>query len=265
MTRFFHLLLLLIFLTACTSQTVPGTALAEANQLYEAGNYADAVRAYEALVVSGIEDPVLYYNLGNAQLRLGAVGEAIASYRRAQRLAPRDQEIAANLRIARGRTQDLIVPTETVENSETENDVTENGVTAFFNGRFTPDRWLSANESAILALGLWLFLGLLVVGVRVFPVLRPPFAYSIGLLLLLLVLSLMPLAMHLNAQRHPAAVVITPEIHVRSGPGDNYLTAFTLHDGAEVTVLEERAIWLRIALPGELQGWAPKADFVVIE
>ncbi len=255
----------LIALVACTAQTVPGRALVEANQLYEAGNHADAVHAYEALVASGIEDPVLYYNLGNAHLRLDAVGKAIASYRHAQRLAPRDQEIAANLAIARGRTQDLIVPATVIENRAAEDGLLANGVAPFLSDRFMPRRWLSARESALVALGLWFLLGLLVAALRLFPAFRRPLTYGVGLTVPLLILSLLPLATHINALRQPAAVLIAPEIQINSGPGNDYLTVFTLHDGAEVTVLEERATWLRIALPGDLQGWAPKADFAIIE
>jgi hypothetical protein len=46
---------------------------------------------------------------------------------------------------------------------------------------------------------------------------------------------------------------------VTSGPGtsEQYLVEFTLHAGAEVSLIENRSGWDRIALPGDLQGWAP--------
>jgi hypothetical protein len=43
------------------------------------------------------------------------------------------------------------------------------------------------------------------------------------------------------------------------------LAEFTLHAGAEVRVVERRAGWARIALPGDLQGWAPGEAVVEVK
>lgn len=244
-----------LMLGACGSQRLPGALLTEANQLYEEGNYADAVVAYEALVAIGVNDQVLYYNLGNAHLRMDQLGEAIANYRRAQRLAPRDQDIAINLAVARSQTQDLVAAPTQLENT---------------NARFLvaqlllPTRWVSANESAYLALSLWSVLSLLVVSTRIFPAVRRRLTYGMAVGAVLLGLSLVPLGMHLSGQWRPSAVVITPDVAIKSGPGVNYLTEFTLHDGTEVQIIETRMDWVRIVLPGDLQGWAPQIAFTVV-
>jgi hypothetical protein len=57
--------------------------------------------------------------------------------------------------------------------------------------------------------------------------------------------------------RGDPAVVVAQAGEARSGPGDEYLTEFTLHAGAELRILEQRAGWVRVALPGDLQGWLP--------
>ena len=47
-------------------------------------------------------------------------------------------------------------------------------------------------------------------------------------------------------------------MNVTSGPGEQYVTEFTLHSGAEVRLIERRDYWVRLALPGgQLQGWVP--------
>ena len=56
---------------------------------------------------------------------------------------------------------------------------------------------------------------------------------------------------------HNDAVVVVPSVDAHSGPGNDYLTEFKLHAGAEINVLEERKNWVRISLPGDLQGWLP--------
>lgn len=89
-----------MLLAACVPQSIPGAALTEANDFYEEGQFIEAVAVYQALIAQGVDEPVVYYNLGNAYLRLDQLGYAIVNYRRAQQLAPRDQEIVDNLAFA---------------------------------------------------------------------------------------------------------------------------------------------------------------------
>ena len=72
----------------------------QANRLYEQGKYTDAIVAYRGLLGKQ-SSAALYFNLGNAFFKSGNTGEAIINYRLAQRLAPRDPDILANLRFAR--------------------------------------------------------------------------------------------------------------------------------------------------------------------
>ena len=54
---------------------------------------------YEQVSKNGYESPALYYNLGNCYFKLHNLPAAILSYERARRLAPRDEDIAYNLRL----------------------------------------------------------------------------------------------------------------------------------------------------------------------
>ena len=49
----------------------------------------------------------LFYNLANAQYRLGNLGQAILNYERALALEPRHPEAAANLRLVRDKARAL--------------------------------------------------------------------------------------------------------------------------------------------------------------
>ena len=56
----------------------------------------------------------------------------------------------------------------------------------------------------------------------------------------------------------PEGVVVAEEIDVWSGPGSQYIVEFTLHNGTEVSIIEQRNSWVRLSLPGgQLQGWVP--------
>ena len=73
----------------------------QANTSFESGNYRAAISQYEAILAhNGFSAPLLF-NLGNAYYRDGQFGAAILNFERAQVLAPRDNSIAANLRLAR--------------------------------------------------------------------------------------------------------------------------------------------------------------------
>ena len=107
-----------------------------ANRLYEQGKFPEAASAYEGLIRSGPVSPALYFNLGNAWFKSGQTGRAIAAYRRAERIAPRDPDLRANLQFVRNQVQG---PT------------------------LLPDRWerglsrLTVNEWTVLAaVALWL-------------------------------------------------------------------------------------------------------------
>lgn len=72
-----------------------------ANAAFAAGDFGAARDALAAIVASDGPSPAVLYNLGNASFRAGLIGEAVLSYERALLLAPRDQDIRANLRRVR--------------------------------------------------------------------------------------------------------------------------------------------------------------------
>ena len=84
--------------------------------------------------------------------------------------------------------------------------------------------------------------------------------YALGFLGVLLILSLASLGVKFYQQEHVReAVVIAGQVDVLSGPGDNYLLEFTVHEGTKLTFEEERGDWLRVRLWGDLEGWTQKA------
>ena len=238
------LLILAVLLAGCAPQSTSAAPLAEANRDYEAGRHVEAVSAYEALVEAGADDGTLYYNLGNAYFKSGDVGRAILNYRRAQRLLPRDSDVAANLQLARTQTVDRLDP-ESI-----------GGPVAL--ARLLLLRWTTLDEAAWVMLGVWVaFCVLLMASIR-WPHARRRLRYGIVLVAVLLVLSIVSVAVPaLDERGRSAAVAVWEAVDAFSGPGEDYLMEFRLHAGAEVHVLEQRADWRRIALPGSLQGWVP--------
>jgi tetratricopeptide (TPR) repeat protein len=74
-----------------------------ATEAYRQGQYTRAVEMYEGLLDTGYGSAALYYNLGNAYVRVDRLGPAIRYYEKARRLRPDDPRIRHNLEQARRR------------------------------------------------------------------------------------------------------------------------------------------------------------------
>jgi hypothetical protein len=234
---------LFCILAGCARKGVSGARLAEANREYEAGQYEQAASLYEALIREGVDDGIVHYNLGNAYFKMQDLGRAIAHYRRAQRLLPRDPDVAANLALARAQTVDRL-------DSETP------GTAATWIEQLLVG-WLSLQEAAGVALTLWVLL-CVSIGAVILWSRRVFWRAMLGCMIMLTLLGVLSLGLHgYQEEARVSAVVAAKQVQVNSGPGPDYLEVFVLHAGAEVELLEERGGWARVALPGDLQGWLP--------
>ena len=93
----FGLTLLLLVCTGNLFASDVATEFSAANKLYAEGKFAEAATAYETILQAGAQSPALLFNAGNAEFKAGHLGKAVAAYRRAELLAPRDAELRANL------------------------------------------------------------------------------------------------------------------------------------------------------------------------
>ncbi len=241
------LILITIFALPLQAQPpAPTDLLLQGNKLYENGQFVEAANVYQQLVERGLQNSIVFYNLGNAYFKQGDIGRAILNYRRAERLAPRDPDIRANLSLVRAQTVDKI-------QADNANFLSQ-WVTLAQN-------WLTLNEMAVLALALWVVLsGLMITFIFLRPGrLRTITLYGVVALALLLGIGLALMGERMVVEKtRPAGVIVADEVNATSGPGDQYVTEFTLHSGAEVGLIETREHWVRLTLPGnQLQGWVP--------
>jgi tetratricopeptide (TPR) repeat protein len=228
-------LLLLGLWPAGVSAESSAAAFESANKLYEEGKFSDAASAYEKLALSGQASEAVYFNLGNALFKSGQIGRAIAAYRRAEQIAPRDPDVRANLQFARKQTA---------------------------GPSLSPSRWqrwlgrLNLNEWTLLTVGAgWLWL-LMLAARQCWPALRP----SLRGYVLFLAAATVFLGACLGAALYEnrvarTAIVVVPDAVVRLGPVAESQDSFTAHDGAELRVLDQKDEWLEVtAGPGRF-GW----------
>jgi hypothetical protein len=232
------------------TEVPPTDAMAEGNRRYEAGYYLEAVDIYEAILAAGIENSNLYFNLGNAYFKSGDLGRAILNYRRAYYMDPRDRDIATNLSIARLQTVDRL---------------DGGGTNGFENLVQLAEEWLTIREAALLALFLWLLFSTLLTVAILVRRFRKYLLWIASIIGVFLIIGLISMGNRIYIRSaSPPAVVLAPSVDVTSGPGnaEQYVVEFTLHTGAEVSVVDTRPGWRRIALAGNsFQGWVP-ADTV---
>jgi len=218
------------------------TGFDSANKLYEQGKFSEAASAYEKLVESGSVSTPLYFNLGNAYFKSGQLGRALAAYHRAEQLSPRDPDVRANLQFVRGQVQGpTLAPT-------------------------SLQRWLASftvNEWATLtAVLFWLVLASLVV-IQFRPDWKQPLRNFLWLgAVATLMVGTCLVAAWLNRSAS-AAIVVSHDAVIHNGPLDEAPGNITIHDGAEVTVLDTKNDWLQVRLDSNRTGWL-KRDQVVL-
>lgn len=237
-------LLLFAFSPLQAKSPLDRETMVRANQLYDNGRFDQARQIYQQLADQDFSQSELLYNLGNANYKQGDLGFAILNYERAARLAPRDADIRANLEFARGQTIDQL---------ET--------------GPASPiDQWLrynismvTLNELSLITLVLfWLMIGLVILyrHSRTEKA-RARRQFVLVIVAVLFALNAFTLGSRLYMQtNNPQAIVVAESMDLYSGPGEEFLTEFTLNSGTKVNLLETRGQWSRISLPGEqAQGW----------
>jgi len=216
------------------------------NQAYADGRYDEAIAAYQAVRAAGWESGALEYNLGNAYMKRGDIGRAVASYERAVRRLPRDPDVAANLAFARERAaieppslplwQRLLAPFATR--------ATSGELTAAF---------------AVAWLTLWAALS-----VRLF---LPSARLALGRLAAVAGLPAAVLAVSLVVRltaietADAGVIVAAGETAVRFEPSPSGTEHFVVGPGTDVILGEERAGWRLVSRADGRRGWVP-ADAV---
>jgi uncharacterized protein YgiM (DUF1202 family) len=91
------------------------------------------------------------------------------------------------------------------------------------------------------------------------PALKPalkPYLVWVGLLAMCLVVCFS--AALYTDRLSPRAIVVAQEAVARQAPLDESPSAFTLHDGAELQVLDQKDEWLQVKVDSRRIGWVRK-------
>jgi len=222
------------------------------NLLYQGCDFAGAAAAYTEILDDGLESGDLYYNLGNAYFKLGRLGPSILAYERARRALPRDENVAANLQLARSLTADQITP--------------------------LPGFWLTRAWTAwvdllprqtliaLVTLGYLLVMSLVVLGVMRGGMGRSWVGRAAGALAALTALLAINLAVReFGLGRAEYGVILAGETPVQSAPADDpALQLFSIHEGTRVRIDRRSDGWFEVVLEDGKVGWLRSETLEVI-
>jgi len=225
--------------------------MAEANALYSSENYEEAIALYKEMLSLGNESAALYYNLGNAYYKINEIAPAILNYERALLLKPNDENIIANLELARSRTVDNIDTVDT----------------------FFLKIWISGLVN-LLSSNAWAVFSIITFVLFIVCVffyffgryrLVRKIAFAKACVLLLLSLSSFFFAKMQRDKilKHEYAIVFDDTLTVKGSPDVSGTDLFVLHSGTKVKVKSEfgGGLWYEIQLENGDTGWV-KAESV---
>jgi tetratricopeptide (TPR) repeat protein len=225
---------------------------AQANEYYLAEQYSTAIDYYEKLIEAGYIDARVFFNVANAYYRIGNIAPAILNYERAKKLAPYDNDIDFNLRIANLQIIDRIEP-----------------IPQIFYERWFDSLLLMAN-SDFWAIMVIIFVWLSFIFLFLFVTRYSPAIKKLFFALALFSIVITSFSYYIGWQRtnfeksQNHAIIFSPSVYVKSSPEEAGTNLFLLHEGTKVRLKDRVGTWNKIEIEDGNVGWIESSAFVVI-
>ena len=214
-----------------------------ADNEYAKKNYTQAIADYQELLKDGVSADI-YYNLGNAYYRTDNITQALLAYERAHLLSPGDADIRFNLEMAQSKTIDKITPQ------------SEMFFVTWYKALvnlMSVDGWAyTACLSlliAIIAMLFYLFHGN-------DKVRAGGFYASITFIVIFILANIFAFEQRDLLINRTGAIITSPAVTVKNGPSANAGSAFVIHEGTRVDIIDKSlANWRSIRLADGREGW----------
>ncbi|HUH27779.1 SH3 domain-containing protein [Gelidibacter sp.] len=240
-----HFIYILAFLMSSIGFSQNEQLFEQANDLYNKGDFEEAISRYQSIIESGEHSAALYFNLANAHYKLNHIAPSIYYYEKALLLAPNDKEIHNNIAFARNMTIDAIDKTPELGFAKFSKSVTN---------------WLTFDNWAKLSILLMvLFVVFYLIYYFSYSSIKKRLTFIAAMTSLILACSAVALAFnnyHLVENDQPA-IVFAKESQVKSEPNLRSSESFKLHEGTKVQILDTVNNWKKIQLADGKMGWIP--------
>ena len=233
----------LIIWCSVVAASQPEDIMQKGNAYYREGDYNKAIEEYRKLVDEGFVGTSLFYNLGNANYRIGKIGYAILYYEKALELSPSDEDVKHNLDFAHLSTVDRIQP-----------------LPRFFLfdwweallGLFSINGW--AYVVFVFYLLVILFAGAYSFSKTIKQQKIFFFSGIAGVFLLAFSISLLVIKINRETTLK-SGVIVEQAVTVKFSPDPQSTDAFIIHEGLKVNLEDKLDTWVKIRLADGKVGW----------
>lgn len=226
--------------------------LDSANAAYSKGDYFKAVKLYDSVLNNGQVAPEIYFNLGNAYYKTNNIGYAILNYERAKKLAPYDEDITVNLKLANQKTEDKIETAPQLFLT-----TWKNGIVDMMSEKGWSQMCIVLIIVSLILFAVYIFSsnrGLKQVG------------FFGGSALLFVSIFLFFIARHKYelTKNSESAIITTATVTVTGSPNEKGTKLFILHEGTKVSITEDDGGWTEIKIANGNVGWVPSKSLSAI-
>ncbi|MBF0275441.1 MAG: tetratricopeptide repeat protein [Nitrospinae bacterium] len=246
---------LLLFLLLSFSSEVMGEVsnnfrelLQQGNHKYLEGDFQEALNFYlegEKKISNGY----LYYNIGNCYYRLEQKGEALAYYRKAEKLIPDFQDLQANIGYIVDEKTDPVEVNKVDKWLKT---------LLFFNDSVSLATLLTLS---IVSLGLSLFFYV----IRLFFTKKRFLWFSLSFTFLFIIFAASSSLKYYEDYILVSGVITVKEVDVKSERNEKAVTLFKLHQLTEFNLISESDGWFNILFSNGKKGWIKASEAILIK
>lgn len=245
---------ILTFLFASVTFAQNDETFNKGNALYNEGKFQEAITAYESILSNNVHSAELYYNLANSYYKLNRIAPSIFYYEKALQISPNDSDVINNLAFAQNMTIDAI------------DNVPEVGVSKFIKGivnTFHFDTWAIISVSCII-----LFVVLFLAYYFAYSTVKKRLSFVSSFTLLVIAMATLFFAFQkqvLDKKDNPA-IVFSQESDVKAEPNLRSESAFQVHEGTKVQVLESyNGTWTKVQIANGKTGWIATEDIKLLK
>lgn len=220
-----------------------------ANNLYEAGKYTEAIELYKTYSNEEINSPEVYFNLGSAYYKIDSLAQSIYYFEKAKLLSPNDMDLQHNLALAYGQQSDDI------------DKFPELFIVAWIKKIAS---FLSTNTWLISAIVLfWLCLLLFYLRGRHNGFLFSKNKWTIPFIAGLISLLFSWANYHYQSSVQ-SAIVMQQTVKIKNKPNRTASNLFEVHEGLKVDIIDSVDDWHQVKLSDGTEGWMSKKSIKLL-
>ena len=225
------------------SQTENEVSFKSGVELYNKGDYNEAINLFVKIINNGEHSDELYFNLGNSYYKLNDIPNSIYYFEKALKLNPNDKDILNNLTYSQNMLIDKI------------DLLPSNQLSDFFN--YTSDFFSIKQWLIIGTIFLYFFLILFVIYFfkRDSNTKKKYFTLSSTFFFLTIIFILTGVTKFENQKSNIQAIIFDKKIDFRTEPNYRSEIQFNLHEGTKVNIIDELDDWVLVELSNGASGW----------